>query len=53
MRIAHNVIMDWYRQQRAQNIVDAPKENDLSNVGSRSWRVRARESWSTTRSWRT
>lgn len=33
-RIAHNVIMDWYRQQRAQNIVDAPKENDLSNVGS-------------------
>lgn len=34
MRIAHNVIMDWYRQQRAQNIADAPKENDLSNVGS-------------------
>lgn len=34
MRIAHNVIMDWYRQQRAQNIVDAPKENDLSNVAS-------------------
>ena len=34
MRIAHNVIMDWYRQQRAQNIVDAPKENDLSNVDS-------------------
>lgn len=34
MRIAYNVIMDWYRQQRAQNIVDAPKENDLSNVGS-------------------
>lgn len=34
MRIAHNVIMDWYRQQRAQNIVDAPKENDLSNVSS-------------------
>lgn len=34
MRIAHNVTMDWYRQQRAQNIVDAPKENDLSNVGS-------------------
>ena len=34
MRIAHNVIMDWYRQQRAQTIVDAPKENDLSNVSS-------------------
>ena len=34
MRIAHNVIMDWYRQQRTQNIVDAPKDNDLSNIGS-------------------
>ena len=34
MSIAHNEIMDWYRQPRAQNIVDAPKENDLSNVGS-------------------
>lgn len=34
MRIAHNVIMDWYRQQRTQNIVDAPKNNDLSNVGA-------------------
>ncbi len=33
MRIAHNVMMDYYRQQRAQNIVDAPKENDLSNIG--------------------
>ena len=33
MRIAHNVIMDWYRQQRTQNIVDAPKDNDLSNIG--------------------
>lgn len=33
MRIAHNVMMDCYRQQRTQNIVDAPKENDLSNIG--------------------
>lgn len=33
MRIAHNVMMDYYRQQRAQNIIDAPKENDLSNIG--------------------
>ena len=33
MRIAHNVIMDWYREQRMDKIVEAPKENDLSNVG--------------------
>ena len=33
MRIAHNVIMDWYRAQRADKVVDAPKDNDLSNVG--------------------
>lgn len=33
MRIAHNVIMDWYREQRMDRIVEAPKENDLSNVG--------------------
>lgn len=32
MRIAHNVIMDWYRAQRADKIVDAPKENNLSNI---------------------
>ena len=34
MRIAHNEIMDWYRQQGAENIFYPPKENDLSNVGS-------------------
>ena len=33
-RIAHSVIMDWYRFQRADKVVDAPKDNDLSNVGS-------------------
>ena len=33
MRIAHNVIMDWYRAQRADKVIDAPKDNDLSNVG--------------------
>lgn len=30
MRIAHNVLMDWYREQSAQNIVDTG--SDLSNV---------------------
>ena len=34
MRIAHNVIMDWYRDNRAQNIVDATEDNDLSNINS-------------------
>ncbi|MCD8296769.1 MAG: sigma-70 family RNA polymerase sigma factor [Prevotella sp.] len=33
MRIAHNVIMDWYREQRARNIVEPTEENDLSNIG--------------------
>lgn len=33
MRIAHNEIMDWYRDQRNDKIVEAPKNNDLSNVG--------------------
>ena len=33
MRIAHNVIMDWYREQRSDKIVEAPRDNDLSNVG--------------------
>ena len=32
MRIAHNVIMDWYRDQRAERIVEAPNDNDLSNI---------------------
>ena len=32
MRIAHNVIMDWYRDSKAQNIVDTSEDNDLSNI---------------------
>lgn len=32
MRIAHNVIMDWYRDHRAKNIVETSDDNDLSNV---------------------
>ena len=32
MRIAHNVIMDWYRDQRAERIVEATQDNDLSNI---------------------
>lgn len=32
MRIAHNVIMDWYRDNRAQNIIEINGDNDLSNL---------------------
>lgn len=32
MRIAHNVIMDWYRDSKAQNIVETSEDNDLSNI---------------------
>lgn len=32
MRIVHNVIMDWYRDQRAERVVEATQDNDLSNI---------------------
>lgn len=32
MRIAHNVIMDWYRDQRAERVVEATQDNDISNI---------------------
>jgi RNA polymerase sigma-70 factor (ECF subfamily) len=31
-RIAHNVIMDWYREQRADRIVEPTADNDPSNL---------------------
>ena len=31
-RIAHNVIMDWYRQQKSEHIVEPTEDNDLSNL---------------------
>lgn len=33
-RIAHNVIIDYYRRQKNDKVVDAPKENDLSIIKS-------------------
>lgn len=33
MRIAHNAIMDWYRDRASRCIVKAGKDNDLSNIG--------------------
>ncbi len=35
-RIAHNVVIDHFRAQKSNRIVDAPKENDLSNLRSAS-----------------
>ena len=35
MRIAHNVIMDWYREQKAERIVEPTEDNDLSNLSGR------------------
>ena len=31
-RIAHNAIMDWYRTQKSEHIVDLADDNDLSNL---------------------
>ena len=31
-RIAHIVIMDWYRQQKGEHIVEPTADNDLSNL---------------------
>lgn len=36
MRIAHNIIMDQYRDQRADRIVEPTVDNDLSNLGLES-----------------
>ena len=34
LRVAHNVVIDYYRDQKKNFVVDAPKENDLSAVKS-------------------
>ena len=31
-RVAHNVIIDYFRAQKNSKLIDAPKENDLSNL---------------------
>lgn len=33
MRIAHNVIIDKYREQKADRIIEWDEDNDLSNIG--------------------
>ena len=32
-RVAHNVIIDYYRAQKSRHIVEPTKDNDLSNLG--------------------
>lgn len=34
MRIAHNVIMDWYRDCKTQNIIEPTQDNDLANLNT-------------------
>lgn len=43
-RIAHNVIMDWYRQQQSEHIIDMANDNDLTNLREQSVMDRDRES---------
>lgn len=31
-RIAHNVIMDWYRAQKNEHLIEPTEDNDLSNL---------------------
>ncbi len=43
-RIAHNVIMDHFRQQKGEQVVDPNEENDLSNLKCASVTDTCRES---------
>lgn len=43
-RIAHNVVIDHFRAQKSSKIVDAPKDNDLSNLRGEAIHNQSRES---------
>jgi RNA polymerase sigma-70 factor (ECF subfamily) len=43
-RIAHNVMMDWYRQQQSRHFIEPNKENDLQNLRGASVMDSYRES---------
>jgi RNA polymerase sigma-70 factor (ECF subfamily) len=43
-RVAHNVIIDYYRAQKNNKIVEPTKDNDLSNLSSNSLMDSNRES---------
>ena len=34
IRIAHNVIMDWYRSQKSGKVIEFANNNDLSNISN-------------------
>ena len=34
IRIAHNVIMDWYRSQKSGRVIEFANDNDLSNISN-------------------
>ena len=34
IRIAHNVIMDWYRSQNSGKVIEFANDNDLSNISN-------------------
>lgn len=42
-RIAHNVIMDWYRLQKNEHIIEPTEDNDLSNLRCESVLNNSRE----------
>jgi RNA polymerase sigma factor (sigma-70 family) len=35
LRIAHNVIMDWYRVRKSEHIIEPTENNDLSKLNSK------------------
>lgn len=43
-RIAHNIIIDWYRERNSDRITELNKENDLSNLKVASVMASGRES---------
>ena len=43
-RVAHNVIIDYYRAQKSSKIIEQGKDNDLSNLDSASVLDSSRES---------
>lgn len=43
-RIAHNVVIDHFRAQKTSKIVEAPKDNDLSNLRGEAIHNQSRES---------
>lgn len=34
IRIAHNIIMDSYRERRIENVIETPEDNNLINISS-------------------